>query len=123
MSATKSVVAATVHTREYSDYDDNASDYTSDDGSVRKPLRDFGTPSTLVDDGCSPEPERAGRNIWGNPIAVRSRRKQSLDDVQEEVTEGLLAESQPRRKASMKRPWYIYCTFGGLGLLTLSCVS
>jgi hypothetical protein len=109
----------TVQPHEYGDYDDAESDYTSSDNSIRKPLHGFGSPSAPIHDNGSPSPKRARGGLCRNSITVRSRRRQSLDEVEEEVKEGLLANAHPRRKAGLKRSWYIYCMFGGLGCLNI----
>lgn len=118
MSATLST-SPTVQAHEYSDDDDVESDYTSSANFIRKPLRDFDSPSTPIYDTSSPSPKRGIGKFCRSSIAVRSRRMQSMDDVEQEVKEGLLADTHPMRKAGMKRSWYIYCMFGGLGCLNI----
>ena len=122
MSATKAAVV-TVQSREYSDYDDALSEYSTGADPSKQPLHDFGSPSTLIGENASPNTRAAMGKFWRHSIAARSRRKQSLDDVEEEVKEGLLGNPSPRRKSKQTRPWYICCVFGGLGCLTLSYVS
>lgn len=119
MSVTKAAIVS-VQSREYDDYDDAGSEYSSGaDTSRQQPLGDFGSPATLVEDNVSPRSRRTMKGFWRESIGGHSRRTQSVDDVEDEVKQGLLASSQSRRKAK-KRPWYIYCMFGGLGCLTLS---
>lgn len=119
MSSTKAAIVA-VQTREY-DYDDTSSEYSSGADPSRQPLHDFGSPTTLVGEHLhlSPKSRTMGK-LWKNSISMRARRKQSMDDVEQEVTDGLLGAAGSRRKSAKSRPWYIYCLFGGFGCLTLS---
>jgi hypothetical protein len=122
MSAIKAAVL-TVQSREYSDYDDASSEYSTGANPSKQPLHDFSSPSTLIDENASPNTRIAMGKFWRHSIAARSRRKQSMDDVEEEVKEGLLGDSRPRRKSRKTKPWYICCIFSGLGCLTLSYVK
>jgi hypothetical protein len=121
MTESKTTIV-TVQSREYIDYDDAASEYSTGADPSRLPLNDYGSPSTstLTGENASPKSRRTLKKFWKDSIAVRTRRKLSIDDVEEEVKQGLLGDSIPRRKSSKNRPWYIYCMFGGLGCLTLS---
>lgn len=121
MTGTKTAVV-TVQSRDYTDFDDAASEYSTGANPSRRSPSDYGSPSTLVSDNASPKSRRTLKKLWKDSIAIRARRKQSMDDVEDEVTQGLLGDSASRKKSSKSRPWYIYCMFGGLGCLTLSCV-
>jgi hypothetical protein len=99
-------------------YDDNISDEDSAEGSLRKPLEEFDIDSTLIEDGLSSRPSRSRRKRWWERMVIRARRKHSLDGLRE-VTEGLLAGSNPRRRIEGKRTWYNYCIFGGISGLTV----
>lgn len=118
MSVSKASVVTV--SREYADYDDSSSEYSTGADPSRQPLHDFGSPTTLVCDSHNTSPSSRGPmgKFWKRSIAARSRRKQSMDDVEDEVKEGLLGGA--RKKSTKTRPWYIYCMFGGLGCLTLS---
>jgi hypothetical protein len=131
MSEAKAAVA-TVQSRDYADYEDVSSEYSTGADSPRQALNGFGSPGTPIGGRASPKSRSAMKNFWrksigksiGKSIAVRARRKLSMGDVEEEVTQGLLGDSTPRRrKASKTRPWYIYYVFGGLGCLSFACVS
>lgn len=119
MSEAKTAVV-TVRSREYTDFDDAASEYSTGVDPYRHPLNDYGSPATPIGDNASPKSRRTLKSFWEDLIAIRARRKQSMDDVEEEVQQGLLVGSTPRRKSSKSRPWYIHCMFGGLGCMTLS---
>ena len=99
-------------------YDDSICDDDSAEGSPRKPLEEFDTDSTLIEDGLSSRPSRSRRKRWWERMVIRARRKHSLDGLRE-VTEGLLAGSNSRRRVERKRTWYNYCIFGGISGLTV----
>lgn len=122
MSVAKAAVV-TVQSRAYTDYEESrsSSEYSTGADPSRQPLHDFGSSSTPSgDNASSPKFRGAIKKFWKRSIAVHSRRKESMDDVEQEVKEGLLGGSNSTKKSTKTRPWYIYCMFGGLGCLTLS---